>query len=153
MKKSLLFILFLLCTTLTVLAQPERGKFNPDEFRAKLEEFITKKADFSNTEAQTFFPIFHKMKEEQRTLQGEMFKLKRDRSEENNLSEKDYANKIQRISELNVKMAQIQESYYKKMYKAVPAQKVYKAMLAEDIFHRMMLRQMDQRRRDNHHKK
>jgi dihydroorotate dehydrogenase len=153
MKKSLLFILFLLCTTLTVQAQPERGKFNPEEFRAKLEEFITRKADFTNTEAQTFFPIFHKMKEEQRTLQTEMFKLKRNRSEENNLSEKDYANKIQRICELNTKMAEIQESYYKKMYKAVPAQKVYKAMLAEDAFHRMMLRQFDQRRRDNHRKK
>lgn len=153
MKKSLLFILFLLCTTLTVQAQPERGKFNPEEFRAKLEEFITRKADFTNTEAQTFFPIFHKMKEEQRTLQTEMFKLKRNRSEENNLSEKDYANKIQRICELNIKMAEIQESYYKKMYKAVPAQKVYKAMLAEDAFHRMMLRQFDQRRRDNHRKK
>ena len=153
MKKSLLFILFLLCTTLTVQAQPERGKFNPEEFRAKLEEFITRKADFTNTEAQTFFPIFHKMKEEQRTLQTEMFKLKRNRSEENNLSEKDYANKIQRICELNSKMAEIQESYYKKMYKAVPAQKVYKAMLAEDAFHRMMLRQFDQRRRDNHRKK
>ncbi len=153
MKKSLLFILFLLCTTLTVQAQPERGKFNPEEFRAKLEEFITRKADLTNTEAQTFFPIFHKMKEEQRTLQTEMFKLKRNRSEENNLSEKDYANKIQRICELNTKMAEIQESYYKKMYKAVPAQKVYKAMLAEDAFHRMMLRQFDQRRRDNHRKK
>lgn len=153
MKKSLLFILFLLCTTLTVQAQPEGGKFNPEEFRAKLEEFITRKADFTNTEAQTFFPIFHKMKEEQRTLQTEMFKLKRNRSEENNLSEKDYANKIQCICELNTKMAEIQESYYKKMYKAVPAQKVYKAMLAEDAFHRMMLRQFDQRRRDNHRKK
>ena len=153
MKKSILFILFMLCTTLVMQAQPERGKFNPEEFRAKLEEFITKKADLSNTEAQAFFPIFHKMKEEQRTLQTEIFKLKRNSPEENNLSEKDYANKIQRISELNIKMAQVQESYYTKMYKAVPAQKVYKAMLAEDIFHRMMLRQMDQRRRDNHHRK
>ena len=153
MKKSILFILFLLFTTLVMQAQPERGKFNPEEFRANLEEFITKKADFSNTEAQAFFPIFHKMKEEQRTLQKEIFKLKKNKPEDCNISEKDYANKIQLICELNTKMAQVQESYYKKMYKEVPAQKVYKAMLAEDIFHRMMLRQMNQRRRDNHHKK
>ena len=73
MKKSILFILFMLCTTLVMQAQPERGKFNPEEFRAKLEEFITKKTDLSNTEAQAFFPIFHKMKEEQRTLQTEIF--------------------------------------------------------------------------------
>jgi len=152
MKKSFIFILFMFCITFIMQAQPEKGKFNPEEFRAKLEEFIIKKAEFTTTEAQAFFPIFHKMKEEQRTLQTEIFKLKRIPKEETP-SEKDYANKIQRISELNIKMAQIQESYYKKMYKAVPAQKVYKAMLAEDIFHRMMLRQFNQKRRDNHHKK
>ncbi len=153
MKKIFIFILFIVCTTITMQAQPERGKFNPEEFRAQLEEFITQKADFSNTEAQTFFPIFHKMKEEQRALQTEIFKLKKNRPEESNLSEKDYTNKIQRICELNIKMSQIQESYYKKMYKVVPAQKVYKAMLAEDMFHRMMLRQMNQRRGNNHYKK
>ena len=152
MKKIFIFILFIVCTTITMQAQPERGKFNPEEFRAQLEEFIIQKADFSNTEAQTFFPIFHKMKEEQRALQTEIFKLKKNRPEESNLSEKDYTNKIQRICELNIKMSQIQESYYK-MYKVVPAQKVYKAMLAEDMFHRMMLRQMNQRRGNNHHKK
>jgi hypothetical protein len=130
--------------------QQERWKFNPEEFRAKLEEFITKKAEFTSAEAQTFFPIFHQMKEEQRNLQKEIFTLKRI-PKDANPSEKDYTNKIQRICELNTKMAEVQESYYKKMYKAVPAQKVYKAMLAEDIYHRMMLRQFDQRRKSNNH--
>jgi hypothetical protein len=130
--------------------QQERWKFNPEEFRAKLEEFITKKAEFTSAEAQTFFPIFHQMKEEQRNLQKEIFTLKRI-PKDANPSEKDYTNKIQRICELNTKMAEVQESYYKKLYKAVPAQKVYKAMLAEDIYHRMMLRQFDQRRRSNNH--
>jgi hypothetical protein len=130
--------------------QQERWKFNPEEFRAKLEEFITKKAEFTSAEAQTFFPIFHQMKEEQRNLQKEIFTLKRI-PKDANPSEKDYTNKIQRICELNTKMAEVQESYYKKLYKAVPAQKVYKAMLAEDIYHRMMLRQFDQRKRSNNH--
>ena len=152
MKKSLIFILFLLCSTFSMRAQHERGKFNPDEFRAKLEEFISQKAEFTSTEAQSFFPIFHQMKEEQRNIQKEIFTLKRIPKEESP-SEKDYANRIMRICELNTKMAQIQESYYKKMYKTVPAQKVYKAMLAEDVYHRMMLRQFDNRRRNNNHQK
>ena len=152
MKRINVFIIFLLCSCLYILAQQERGKFNPEEFRARLEEFISKKAEFTSTEAQAFFPIFHKMKEEQRTLQKEIFTLKRI-PKEDNPSEKDYANKIQRICELNTKMAQIQESYYKKMYKAVPAQKVYRAMLAEDVYHRMMLRQFDTRKRNNKHQK
>ena len=153
MKRIFILIIIQLCTNLCTMAQQERWKFNPEEFRAKLEEFITKKAEFTSAEAQTFFPIFHQMKEEQRNLQKEIFTLKRI-PKDAKPSEKEYTNKIQRICELNVKMAQIQENYYKKLYKAVPAEKVYKAMLAEDIYHRMMLSQFDQRRRnDNHHKK
>ena len=150
MKKLLIIIILQFCASLSMMAQQERGKFNPDEFRAKLEEFITQKAEFTSSEAQAFFPIFHKMKEEQRTLQTEIFTLKRI-PKDASLSEKDYANKIQQICELNTKMAQIQENYYKKLSKAVPAQKVFKAMLAEDIYHRMMLRQFDQRKRNNNH--
>ena len=151
MKRINVFIIFLLCSCLYILAQQERGKFNPEAFRAQLEEFISKRAEFNNAEAQAFFPIFHEMKEEQRNLQKEIFKIKINTQEE--ASEKDYAGKIDRICEINTKMTQIQTSYYKKMYKVVPAQKVYKAMLAEDAFHRMMLRQLDQRRKDNHHRK
>ena len=151
MKRIFILIIIQLCTSLCTMAQQqERWKFNPEEFRAKLEEFITKRAEFTSAEAQTFFPIFHQMKEEQRNLQKEIFTLKRI-PKDANPSEKDYTNKIQRICELNTKMAEVQESYYKKLYKAVPAQKVYKAMLAEDIYHRMMLRQFDQRRRSNNH--
>lgn len=151
MKRIFILIIIQLCTSLCTMAQQqERWKFNPEEFRAKLEEFITKKAEFTSAEAQTFFPIFHQMKEEQRNLQKEIFTLKRI-PKDANPSEKDYTNKIQRICELNTKMAEVQENYYKKLYKAVPAQKVYKAMLAEDIYHRMMLRQFDQRRRSNNH--
>ena len=149
MKRLLFLIILQLCVSLCIMAQQERKKFNPEEFRAKLEQFITEKAEFTSAEAQTFFPIFHQMKEEQRNLQKEIFTLKRI-PKDATPSEKDFANKVQRICELNVKMAQIQESYYKKLSKAVPAQKVYKAMLAEDNYHLMMLRQFDQRRkRDN----
>lgn len=151
MKKIFILILFQFCAGL-LMAQQEKWKFNPEEFRAKLEEFITKKAEFTSAEAQTFFPIFHQMKEEQRTLQKEIFSLKRI-PKDATPSEKEYTKKIQRICELNIKIAQIQENYYKKLYKVVPAQKVYKAMIAEDIYHRMMLRQFDQRKRNNNHPK
>ena len=123
MKRIFILIIIQLCTNLCTMAQQERWKFNPEEFRAKLEEFITKKAEFTSAEAQTFFPIFHQMKEEQRNLQKEIFTLKRI-PKDAKPSEKEYTNKIQRICELNVKMAQIQENYYKKLYKAVPAEKV-----------------------------
>ena len=152
MKKILILFLFQLCAGISLMAQQERGKFNPEEFRAKLEAFITQEAGFTPAEAQAFFPVFHKMKEEQRALQREIFTLKRIPMDANS-SQKDYASKIQRICELNVRMAQIQENYYKKLAKTVPAQKVYKALLAEDTYHRKMLRQFNGRRRDSRHPK
>lgn len=150
MKKILVLFLFQLCAGISLMAQQERGKFNPEEFRAKLEAFITQEAGFTPAEAQAFFPVFHKMKEEQRALQREIFTLKRIPMDANP-SEKDYANKIQRICELNTRMSQIQESYYRKLAKTVSAQKVYKAMLAEDVYHRKMLRQFNGRRKNHHH--
>lgn len=36
-------------------------------------------------------------------------------------------------------MAQLEESYYKRILKTVPAEKVFKVMSAEDDFHRRMV--------------
>ena len=69
MKRIFILIIIQLCTSLCTMAQQqERWKFNPEEFRAKLEEFITREAGFTTAEAQAFYPVFHKMKEEQRNL-------------------------------------------------------------------------------------
>lgn len=148
MKKIFILILFQLCAGFSLMAQQEHWKFSPKEFRAKLEEFITREAELSSTEAQAFFPVFHTMKEEQRSLQKEIFTLMRI-PKDITPSEKEYANKIQQICQLNTKMAEIQESYYKKLTKVVPPEKVYKAMLAEHRYHRKMLRQFNSHRRDN----
>ena len=128
----------------TMMAQSQqRGKFNPEEFKAKLESYVTSEAGFIPSEAQAFYPIYHEMKAKQRQLQRRIFRLKNNVPAEN-AADKDFALVIQKIKDLGVEMAQLEVNYYKKMCNAVSPQKVYKAMCAEDKFHRKMLEDFDQ---------
>lgn len=137
MKKTVLLICTLALSTI-LAAQPRREKFNPEEFKAKLENFITTKAGFTSAEAQAFYPTYHEMKDKQRKLQREIFQLKKD-APNNNASDKDFTLVIQKITDLEVEMASIKVTYYKKMCENVSPRKVYAAMQAEDKFHREML--------------
>ena len=51
----------------------------------------------------------------------------------------------QDINKLKIESAELEDVYYKKMCKAVPARKVHEAMQAEDRFHRRMLRKFSNR--------
>ena len=138
MKKTLI-IFSLLIFSITLMAQPQqRGKFNPEEYKAKLESYITGEAGFTQSEAQAFYPIFFEMKGKQRGLQRKVFQLKQNAATANT-NDNDYASTIQKIKDLGVESAKLEVSYYKKMCQVVSPQKVYKAMCAEDKFHRQML--------------
>lgn len=139
MKQILLTFLLLFCGWQTVPAQPgQQDKFNPEEFKRGLKDFITAEASLTPAEAQAFFPIYFEMKAGQRKLQHQMYKLKKE-APADEADEAGYAAVIQKINDLGMEMAQLQASYYKTLCKAVPPRKVYAAMRAEDRFHRKML--------------
>jgi hypothetical protein len=138
MKKYITLFFSILMSVCFVMAQPQRGKFKPEEFKAKLESFVTGEAGFTQSEAQAFYPIYHEMKGKQRQLQHKIFILKKN-APSDDAGDKNFAITIQKIKDLGVEMAQLEVNYYKKMCQAVSPQKVYKAMCAEDKFHRKML--------------
>ena len=145
MKKIVLSFLLLLAPCFLLNAQQKgRGKFNPDEFKAKLESYVTKEAGFTQAEAQAFFPIYFEMKGKQRALQHKSFQLKKNAPQEG-ATDSEFSQAIQKIKDLGVEMAQLEVTYYKKMCQAVSPKKVYKAMCAEDRFHREMLEDFGQR--------
>ena len=150
MKKSYIRQLLLACLILTSLsasAQMHKEKrMSPKEFRAKTEAFIGEKAGFTTEEAQKFFPIYHEMKGEQWKLMMEKGKLKQQKPGFAS-TDKEYATIINKIKDLNVEIAQIEETYYKRMCKAVPAKKVFMAIQAEDDFHRQALSRFNHDRR------
>lgn len=150
MMKSYIRQLLLACLILTSLsasAQMHKEKrMSPKEFRAKTEAFIGEKAGFTTEEAQKFFPIYHEMKGEQWKLMMEKGKLKQQKPGFAS-TDKEYATIINKIKDLNVEIAQIEETYYKRMCKAVPAKKVFMAIQAEDDFHRQALSRFNHDRR------
>ena len=150
MMKSYIRQLLLACLILTSLsasAQMHKDKrMSPKEFRAKTEAFIGEKAGFMTEEAQKFFPIYHEMKGKQWKLMMEKGKLKQQKPGFAS-TDKEYATIINKIKDLNVEIAQIEETYYKRMCKAVPAKKVFMAMQAEDDFHRQALSRFNHDRR------
>ena len=134
-----LLLASLILTSLSASAQMHKDKrMSPKEFRAKTEAFIGEKAGFTTEEAQKFFPIYHEMKGKQWKLMMEKGKLKQQKPGFAS-TDKEYATIINKIKDLNVEIAQIEETYYKRMCKAVPAKKVFMAMQAEDDFHRQAL--------------
>ncbi|MBO7118944.1 MAG: hypothetical protein J6W03_01330 [Bacteroidaceae bacterium] len=145
MKRIILTFSFLLVGIAMIAQQPQRRKFNPQEFKAKLESYVTQEAGFNQNEAAAFYPIYFEMKGKQRGLQRQIFQLKRN-APTTEVNDQEFAIIIQKIKDLGVEMAQLEVTYYKKMCKVVSPAKVYKAMCAEDKFHREMLENFDRGR-------
>lgn len=141
MKRILtLFLIILSCALAN--AQDHRGpRFNPQEYKEKLECYITQHACLTQAEAEKFFPLFLEMKMKQRDLMQKAQKLKR-MNNCDNVSSKEYAERVNEIMDITVEAAKTAQTYYKKFCKVIPAEKVYKAMLADDSFHRDMLRKL-----------
>lgn len=131
-------VIMMMAMLTSAIAQPKGERFSPKEFRAHLEEFISKEAGLTASEGKAIFPIFHEMKEKQFKAQDKIFRLKRN-GPASNASDKEFANAIQKIKNLEVEKAETEEEYYKKMCKAISARKVFLVMQAEDKFHRRML--------------
>lgn len=140
-------VIMMMAMLTSALAQPPKGRFSPEEFRAHLEEFISKEAGLTASEGKAFFPIFHEMKEKQTKAQDEIFRLKRN-GPASNASDKEFANAIQKIKNLEVEKAETEEVYYKKMCKAISARKVFLVMQAEDKFHRRMINNFNRQRKN-----
>lgn len=147
MKRLASIIAMVLLLTLQVSAQENKQpRFNPEEFRAKLEAFITQRACLTQEECAKAFPIYQEMKDKQRNLKQQEYKLKRNCMQ--SAKEKDYQDALSKITELRIEAAKIEESYYKKMCKAVTAKKAYAIMLAEDAFHREVLNNIERKNKN-----
>lgn len=138
----------LLLTTSMMAQEQKRARFNPQEFKAKMESYIVQKAELTQSESETVLPIFFEMKEKQRKLMQTEHKLKQDNTAAR--TDKDYQAILNEIMDIRVEAAKIGAAYFKKMSKAISPQKVYRIMCADDSFHREMLRRYNNNPKDKH---
>lgn len=143
MKKIVTLLTAIVLLTLPTVAQDnKRPRFNLEEFKTKMETYITQKAGLSQKEAEKAFPIFHEMKSKQFELMRKAQKIKSKRN--NKLeSEADFQNALTTLGEISVETAKIEMEYYKKMSKSISAQKAYRIKMADDAFHREILQHFE----------
>lgn len=139
-KKRLLSAAIGLCLlTLQLVAQPKPERFSPREYARELETYIVQQACLTPSEAEAFFPLFHELRDKQRAINWQILEIKKQKPTPDNTN-KDYYNRLNKINDLIIEAAELEGEYYRKMCKAVSAQKVYNAILSEDNFHRRMLK-------------
>lgn len=150
MKKATLLLLFLITSALSfaqnkgdVTMSGGATGFNKQEFRQRMQGFITKEASLTEEEAKAFFPIYNEYKDKQRQIHMSINKLKKNTPNSND--EKAYEKCLMEIARLNAEVAGLDSVYYKKICKAISAQKCYKILNIEDRMHRRMLQNYNRR--------
>lgn len=144
MKKIFLCLLVVM-SSMCLWAQPgQKGQpqFDPQKFQEMVEASLTQAAGLTPDEAKAFFPLYNEMRAKQREMGKQIFELKKNAKGD----AKAYAETIQKINQLKVDMAVVEQSFYKRIVKTVSAEKVFKVMKAEDDFHRRMVQRQRNRR-------
>ena len=111
-------------------------KFDPEQFQAELEQFITTEASLSPTESATFFPVYRELRKKQRNI----FVLIKRYKHANPTDNKAATEAIRQQDKLEVEMKELLKSYHDKFMKLLPATTVFKILKAEDKFHRQLIK-------------
>lgn len=149
MKKRNILLLLVLCLSLGVMAQernrnPHSGRiFNRERFEQRKQGFIIERAELNADEARYFLSVYEEMRQAQRKVHKEMFRLKRKGGE---LDGKEAEKAVQRLIKLQREADDIQADAYKEMLKKLPPEKVLRCITAEDEFHRNMVRDIPKRK-------
>lgn len=136
-KMKILFLALVVLFSINVSAQDKNGgRLTPELFRAKLEQYIAKKACLTPAESSRFFPLYGEMMKKQHAVHTEIKKLKRIKP----VTDAECKKNIIRCDECEIEMKKIQKEYHEKFMQILPAQKVYDVLKAEDRFHRQMFK-------------
>lgn len=133
--RRLVCIIIMAVMTMAASAEREEQRFNPQKFRMEQREFITREAKLTPQEAAKFFPLFNELQDKQRAL----FNRQRQLARQKPTSEKEAADIIEDMDEIDMQIAKLRTQYHRKFCKAIPATKVNMSIKAEERFkHRMM---------------
>jgi Spy/CpxP family protein refolding chaperone len=148
--QSLLLLCMLAFGSLQLSAQ-EPGKAVPDgpkngSRKEKIEAlrvaYITKELDLSETEAQTFWPVYNEYHKKQEALRKE-FKSKYNKQTDYNFAtDKEAEDYINADIQLKMQEAELIKTYYDKIKKVLPVKKVAKLRHAEESFRQEIMKQI-----------
>ena len=130
--KRILTVWAVVAVMLPAVAQ-EGPKFDPRQFEADLEQFVTTAA--------VFFPVYKEMQQKQRVLFGKMRQYRHTDTRDDKAS----LEAIRACDEIDLQIKKLQQQYHVRFCKVLPAGTVLRIIKAEEKFHRQAFRRMARR--------
>lgn len=146
LKKSFIVIATLLISSTAAVAQegtkqPRKRHFSPEEFQAKQRAYITEKAALTQEEADAFFPLFFELNKKKFELERSVRK-KTDARNCDKMTEEQCLEFVNNMSELKIRIAELEKEYTGKYLQAINACKLLKIRHAEMSFQRYLMQKM-----------
>lgn len=129
-------MLLVLCGVLAIAQEPK--KFDPAQFEADLEQFVTTEARLTPVESAEFFPLYREMRKKQMAY----FCDHRRWHYIDEADDKACADAIRRIDNNDLEIKRLQQAYHEKFLRILPASKVYRIIKAEEKFHRQQFKRI-----------
>lgn len=136
LRRYIISILLVLCSVLAIAQEPK--KFDPAQFEADLEQFVTTEARLTPAESAEFFPLYREMRKKQMAY----FCDHRRWQYVDEADDKACADAIRRIDNNDLEIKRLQQAYHEKFLRILPASKVYRIIKAEEKFHRQQFKRI-----------
>ena len=140
-------VLTILSTTAAIGQETEKKRrhFSPEEFQKKQKEFIMKKAEMTDEQAEAFFPLFFELQKKKFELEGNARREMKFKRKEKPTDEqcRKFVNKM---AEVKVEIAKLEQAYIEKYLEVVPPCKLLEIQHAEGMFQRHLMKEMMQHR-------
>lgn len=134
-------------------AEKGRGKNGNEHikrFKEFRRDFLTKKVQMTQEEADAFFPLYDELGDKKFKLQAEVGEKMRKVWDENKASDVDYNAVLDALEEIPVKEAALEKEYGQKFRKILSPKKMFRLKMAENEFSRELMRRPDRKdKRDN----
>lgn len=142
MKKYLLLIVLFLTIVPSVGAhEGERPRLNPAEFKAKMQEFITRDAGLTDEEAAKFFPVFFQFQDAKRALNDKSWQLIH-QGDNDDLTESQYKSILDGITSNNLTVIKLEKMYNNRFHRVLSYKKLLRVRRSEVRFNRSLIREM-----------
>lgn len=145
MKIKNLLLVVTLFISASFFAQRKEGD-KRSQIKALKVAYITTELNLTSDEASKFWPIFNTFEDKQRAIRKENMLLFKNKSQAENLSERDASNLITEMESLETELYELKKKFISNLKDILPAVKIIKLKQAEDDFSRKLLQQYRSRK-------
>jgi len=140
-RKIIVFLLAFLITNATGFAQGKRA----EKIQALKVAYITEKVKLTSSQAEQFWPVYHRYEEDLRHLRLDF--LKRYKNQTRNFSEEEARRYVDDNLDYQDELVDLKRRYKAEFLKTISAQQLTALYAAEREFRQMLIQKLRERRR------